>query len=51
MEFYEIDFEIVRGYYFEDGFNSKTNEFISKLLELRKKYKSEHNPLQNTSSI
>ena len=51
MEFYEIDFEIVRGYYFEDGFNSKINEFISKLFELRRKYKSEHNPLQNTIKL
>ena len=50
-EFYEIDFDIIRGYYFNNGFNSKINVLIHKLFELRKKYKSEHNPLQNTIKL
>ena len=46
-----IDYEIVRGYYFNEGFNSNINELINKLFELRRKYKTEHNPLQNTIKL
>ena len=51
MEFYDIDYDIIRGYYFSDGFNSKINELIDKLFELRKRYKAERNPLQSTIKL
>jgi hypothetical protein len=50
-EFYDIEYEVKRGYYFDEGFNNKINEFIVKLFELRLKYKSEHNPLENTIKL
>ena len=51
IEFYEVDYEIVCGYYFDEGFNTKINELVNKLFELRRKYKSERNPLQNTIKL
>ena len=51
MEFYDIDYEIIRGYYFNEGFNNKINDLIHQLFELRRRYKSEHNPLQNTIKL
>ena len=51
MEFYDIDYEIIRGYYFNEDFNNKINDLIHQLFELRRRYKSEHNPLQNTIKL
>jgi hypothetical protein len=51
MEFYEIEYEIIRGYYFNEGMNTKINEFIKKLFDLRLKYKKEGNALQNTIKL
>ena len=51
MEFYDFDFEIIRGYYFDQGFNNKINELIETLFKLRLKYKKEKNPLQNTIKL
>jgi hypothetical protein len=50
-EYYEIDYDIIRGYYFDDGFNTLINEFIKKLFELRLVYKRENNPLQETIKL
>ena len=51
IEFYDLDFEIKRGYYFDEGFNTKIKELIHKLFELRRNYKREGNPLQNTIKL
>ncbi|KAK8888354.1 hypothetical protein M9Y10_039422 [Tritrichomonas musculus] len=51
MEFYEFDYELIRGYYFNEGFNNKINSFITKLFNLRLKYKKEKNPLQSTIKL
>ena len=51
MEFYEFDYEFVRGYCFEDGFNNTINRFIEKLFNLRLKYKKQNNPLQSTIKL
>ena len=51
IEFYDIEYEVLRGYYFDEGYNNKINEFIKKLFDLRKKYKEEGNPLQNTIKL
>lgn len=42
----ENDFEIVRGYYFNNGFNTKINKTIEYLFETRKQKKTEGNPIQ-----
>ena len=46
-----MEFEIIRGYYFDEGFNPNIKELIHKLFELRRKYKKEGNPLQNTIKL
>ena len=51
MEFYDFDYEFVRGYYFDEGFNNKINSFIKRLFNLRLKYKKEKNPLQSTIKL
>ena len=51
IEYYDIDYDIIRGYYFDEGFNNAINEFIYKLFNLRKKYKQDKNPLQNTIKL
>lgn len=51
MEYYEFEYEFIRGYYFDEGFNTKINEFIEILFNLRLKYKQAKNPLQNTIKL
>ena len=51
LEFYDFEYEFVRGYYFDEGFNNKINKFITILFNLRLKYKKEHNPLQTTIKL
>ena len=50
-EFYDIEYDVLRGYYFDEGFNKTINKFITQLFNLRKKYKDEGNPLQNTIKL
>ena len=40
------DFEIIRGYYFDEGFNTKINKTIEYLFETRKKKKAQGNPIE-----
>ena len=51
LEFYDIEYEFVRGYYFDKGFNTKINQFIEGLFNLRLRYKKEKNPLQSTIKL
>ena len=51
MEFYDIEYELVRGYYFNEGFNNRINDFIKTLFDLRFRYKQEHNPLEKTIKL
>ena len=51
MDFYDVDFEVIRGYYFNEGFNKRINDFITKLFNLRLKYKKAKNPLQSTIKL
>jgi len=46
IEYQKIEFEIVRGYYFDNGFNTKITEIISYLFDMRKKLKKEGNPME-----
>lgn len=51
LEFYDMEYTVLRGYYFNEGFNPKISEFIQKLFDLRAKYKKEKNPLQQTIKL
>jgi hypothetical protein len=51
MEFYEIEYEVIRGYYFNEGFNPKIRTFIKKLFDLRVSYKQQGNPLEKTIKL
>lgn len=51
LEFYDIEYEFIRGYYFDEGFNKKINTFIEGLFNLRLRYKKEKNPLQSTIKL
>lgn len=46
IKFQEIEFEVIRGYYFDEGRNYKIQEVIQSLFDNRKKYKSLKNPMQ-----
>ena len=43
IKFQDVDFEIVKGYYFDDGFNDKIIEVIRYIFDKRKKLKKEEN--------
>ena len=51
IEFYDIEYDVLRGYYFDEGYNPLISEFIQKLFDLRAKYKKEKNPLQQTIKL
>ena len=46
ITFQNIDYEIVDGYYFDEGRNDKINEIIQHLFNTRKQKKKEKNPIQ-----
>ena len=46
IKFQEIEFEIIRGYYFDQGFNNNINDVIQEIFEERKKLKAEGNPAE-----
>ena len=50
-QFYDIEYEVLRGYYFNEGFNNKINDFIKILFDLRAKYKKAKNPIQQTVKL
>jgi len=41
IEFQDVSFEILRGYYFNEGFNDKVKEVIRYLFEKRLELKKE----------
>ena len=46
IEFQNVEFEIVRGYYFDDGFNTKIRDSINFLFSERLRLKKEGNPAE-----
>lgn len=46
IQFQKIDFEIIRGYYFDEGFNTNINKTIKFLFSERLRYKQLKNPIQ-----
>ena len=47
----DLDFEVIRGYYFDSGFNTKVNQTINYLFETRKLKKKEGNPIQEVYKL
>ncbi|MCI4442518.1 MAG: hypothetical protein JHC39_03335, partial [Lentimicrobium sp.] len=43
---HNIEFEVVRGYYFDEGFNTKINDTIQHIFNERKKLKAQKNPAE-----
>jgi len=50
-EFQNIEMEIIRGYYYDEGFNTKINEVSKYLFEERIKKKKENNPIQEAYKL
>jgi len=46
ITFHDAEFEIIDGYYFNEGRNNKINHVIKDLYDLRKKLKKDKNPAQ-----
>jgi len=46
IEFQKVTFKVIRGYYFNEGFNTKVNETIKYLFEARLQKKKEKNPAE-----
>ena len=46
IKYHKISYEIIQGYYYEDGRNDKINSVIRYMFNERKRYKREGNPLQ-----
>lgn len=46
IEHQKIDFQIIKGYYFNDGFNKKINEVIKYIFDKRKEYKKLGDPCE-----
>lgn len=46
VKFSKIEYEILQGYYFNEGRNARVNDVITNLFTMRLKYKKEGNPLQ-----
>ena len=51
IEFQEIEFEIIQGCYFDEGFNKVISSYIRELYETRKFYKSQKNTIQTTYKL
>ena len=43
---HNIEFEVIRGYYFDEGFNTKINDTIQHIFNERKKLKAQKNPAE-----
>lgn len=46
IKFHEIEYVIIRGYYFDEGFNTKINETIKYLYDTRNTLKANQNPAE-----
>ena len=51
INFQDIEFTIVRGYYWNQGFNKKVNKVINHLFNERKKMKEQGNPIQEVYKL
>lgn len=46
VKYHKVKFTIKRGYYFNEGYNSRIKTVMRKLFNIRLQKKSEHNPIQ-----
>ena len=46
VKFSKVKYEILQGYYFNDGRNSRVQEVITNLFNMRRIYQNQKNPLQ-----
>lgn len=51
IEFQKIEFEIIRGYYFNDGYNNKINDVIHYIFSKRLELKKIKNPAELTYKL
>jgi len=51
IEFQDVDYEVVQGYYYNDGLNDKIKETIEFMFQERLKLKKQKNPLQNVFKL
>ena len=51
IEFQEMEFEVLEGYYFNDGFNVKIRPIIRGMFLNRLKMKAQKNPIQNVYKL
>ena len=51
IQFQQITFDIVRGYYFDEGFNNQIKETIKFLFNERLKLKKENNPAEQVYKL
>jgi hypothetical protein len=51
IEFQGVKYEVVQGYYYNDGLNTKIKETIEFMFQERLKLKKEKNPLQNVFKL
>ena len=51
IEFHQIEYTMIRGYYFNEGFNNKLNEVIKNLFEERCKQKKAGNPIEKVYKL
>ena len=46
VQYHKIDFEVIKGYYFNEGFNTKIKNKIKYIFEERLRMKKQDNPVQ-----
>lgn len=51
IEFQKVEFEIIRGYYYDEGRNLNLKTVVRKIFEERKRYKKEGNPIEQTFKL
>ena len=51
ITFHEAEFEIIDGYYYNDGCNDKINHVIEDLYNLRNKLKTDKNPAERVIKL
>lgn len=51
IRYQQIEYKIIKGYYFNQGFNTKCKELMQTLFDMRKRYKAEMNPIQEVVKL
>lgn len=51
IKYQKADVEIIKGFYYDEGFNNTVNKVITKIFNQRLKYKKLGNPIQNVYKL